>query len=580
MTETKPLSKEDEALVGQLIKTLAGAALLVYFAAAWPLLAWSSLKLNPTVMPLGDGIGGAVRWIKKGLDGEPVDVRGWHRFGDLMPPKTTWLVMELVGVVLLGWLAYVIWNRVDGWRERRVPGVRKSSLRARVEPRSWAEPRDFGRRRTKQRGKPKPDRNDTWPLGHIKGSFRPATSAPELHLAVIAPTRAGKSSRIVVPAARQHDGAAVVLSNKTDVLLHTLDARKERGPVFVFAPMTDLSALPVEPIGWTPLHGCDDWETALRMGQWLFDADPRAAAKADGSSGARFYNREALAGLLPALLHAAALDGRGMADLLGWLKSGIEGLDEPRLILAERDVHEAAQIVAGVQALDERPRSYLLPSASQLIDGYRFPSVKSFDRHDFDPRSLLKGGTLYLLAPESDQETLAPIFGGLLGSILRVWERESQSGKELPLLKILADEAAYLAPLAKLPTYLSVSAGWGVRWCVVYQSLAQLHHRYGEEAHSILSNTLVKLFMGPIQDEMTRRYLVDLLDEEKMTTRSRSPGRSWEPATVTEHERFVPKVSAQGLMQLAEGQAILIHERNLPAITYLPAHWQRRRGRR
>lgn len=364
MTETKPLSKEDEALVGQLIKTLAGAALLVYFAAAWPLLAWSSLKLNPTVMPLGDGIGGAVRWIKKGFNGEPVDVRGWHRFGDLMPSKTTWLVMELVGLVLLAWLAYVIWNRVDSWRERRVPGVRKSSLRAKVEPRSWAEPRDFGRRRTKQRGKPKPNRNDTWPLGHIKGSFRPATSAPELHLAVIAPTRAGKSSRIVVPAARRHDGPAVVLSNKTDVLLHTLDARKTRGPVFVFAPMTDLSALPVEPIGWTPLLGCEDWETALRMGQWLFDADPRAAAKADGSSGARFYNREALAGLLPALLHAAAHDGRSMADLLGWLKAGVEGLDEPRLILAERDVHEAAQIVAGVQALDERPRSYLLPSAS------------------------------------------------------------------------------------------------------------------------------------------------------------------------------------------------------------------------
>ena len=341
--------------------------------------------------------------------------------------------------------------------------------------------------------------------------------------------------------------------------------------------MTDPGALPVKPTGWTPLQGCEKWETALRMGQAIFDADPQATARAEGSSGARFYNREALAGLLPALLHAAAHGKRSMSDVLAWLKAGVDGLDQPRQLLLDHRANEPAQIVAGIQALDERPRSYLMPSASQLIDAYRFPSVQACDRTDFDPRSLLKGGTLYLLAPESDQESLAPIFGGLLGSVLRVWERESQGRSAPPLLKILADEAAHLAPLAKLPTYLSVSAGWNVRWCVVYQSLAQLHHRYGEEAHSVLSNTLVKLFLGPVQDEMTRRYLVDLLDEETVTTTSRSSsGGTWSPSMArTEHERQAPKVSAQGLMQLAEGQAILIHERNLPALTYLRAYWQK-----
>jgi type IV secretion system protein VirD4 len=577
MTETKSMSKEDQTVIAQIVITLAGAALLAWLAVAWPLLAWSTLKGDPKFMPLGDGVGGVVRWIQKGLHGDPVHVKDWHRFGELMPSKATWIAMEVVGLLLVAAAGYLIWKRVDRWREQRAPGIRKSSLRAKVEPRSWAKPRDFKRGRRGR--KANPDANDSWPLGRIRGSRREASSAPELHLAVVAPTRAGKSSRIVIPAARRHEGPAVVLSNKTDVLQHTLEARSQLGEVHVFAPMTDPDSLPHEPVGWTPLQNCKDWESALRMGQWLFDADPRAAAKAEGSSGARFYNREALAGLLPALLHAAALDDLRMSDVLGWLKADVEGLDHPRHQLECYGAEEAARIVAGVQALDERPRSYLLASASQLIDGYRFPSVAKWDRHQFDPRSLLNGGTLYLLAPESDQEPLAPIFGGLLGSVLRVWEHESQKGNEPPLLKILADEAANLAPLAKLPTYLSVSAGWNVRWCVVYQSLAQLHHRYGDEAHSILGNTLVKLFMGPIQDEMTRRYLVDLLDEEKVTTTSRTGGRSWEPATKTEHERFVPKVSAQGLMQLAEGQAILIHERNLPAVTYLPAHWERR-GRR
>jgi type IV secretory pathway TraG/TraD family ATPase VirD4 len=59
-------------------------------------------------------------------------------------------------------------------------------------------------------------------------------------------------------------------------------------------------------------------------------------------------------------------------------------------------------------------------------------------------------------------------------------------------LRVLADEGAHLAPLAKLPTYLAVSGGWGVRGFVVYQSLAQIRHRHGDEPDAVLGNLLCK----------------------------------------------------------------------------------------
>ena len=217
-------------------------------------------------------------------------------------------------------------------------------------------------------------------------------------------------------------------------------------------------------------------------------------------------------------------------------------------------------------------------SAAQLVDAYRFPSVNAFDEPDFRPDRLLEGGTLYVVAPESEQDLLAPVVGGLLGAVLRTWEERAAADPrhDGPRLRILADEAAHLAPLAKLPTYLAVSAGWGVRWCLVYQSLSQLEHRYGREADAVLGNSLCKLFLGPSQDESTRRYLSELLDEETVTAASWS-GSPLAGGGATRHERQAAKVSAQPLMQLREGRAVLVHGRDLPAVTYLPAWWEERR---
>jgi type IV secretory pathway TraG/TraD family ATPase VirD4 len=171
---------------------------------------------------------------------------------------------------------------------------------------------------------------------------------------------------------------------------------------------------------------------------------------------------------------------------------------------------------------------------------------------------------------------LAPLFGGILGAVLRCWEQETARRGAPPAarLRILADEAAHLAPLAKLPTYLAVSAGWGVRWCLIYQSLAQLQHRYGREADAVLGNALCKLFLGPIQDETTRRYLVDLLDEETETSVSHTSSALGSSRSTTRHERPSSKVSAQRLMQLEFGQAVVVHGRDLPAVTRLGTWWE------
>lgn len=49
---------------------------------------------------------------------------------------------------------------------------------------------------------------DGWPLGRLRGCA--LRSNPESHLMAVAPTRSGKTTRVVVPSLLEHDGPAIV----------------------------------------------------------------------------------------------------------------------------------------------------------------------------------------------------------------------------------------------------------------------------------------------------------------------------------------------------------------------------------
>ena len=570
MNRSSAGSGESALFVVALAGILAG---LLYVPVAAPTLIWSVLHGEPTVIGFGAAVGGALRWLFSGADADPRTLPAFAAYRQVMPAPGVWIALNVAMLAAAVSAIGVLLVRVDRWRGARAVGLPRWHPRSWVRPRSWARPRDLRHLRAGPLSTARAGGAEGWSLGELRG--RPLRSGPESHLMAVAPTRSGKTTRVVVPALLEHRGPAIVLLNKTDVVFDTVTEREQLGPVWVCAPFT--CQLPHRS-GWTPLGGCESWEYALRMGRWLFDADPTISQGSQDSGGARFYNREAVGVALPPLLHAAALAEGNMALVHEWLRSGIDGLDEPRSILSRHGARRAADAIAGIQSLDERPRSLLLMSAAQLVDAYRFPSVDAFDTPGFRAEQLLAGGTLYVVCPEGEQDMLAPIVGGLLGSVLRVWEERAAAEHRHrgPTLRILADEAAYLAPLGKLPTYLAVSAGWGVRWCLVYQSLSQVEHRYGREADAVLGNALCKLFLGPIQDESTRRYLTELLDEETVTASSWTSS-PFGPGGSSRHERQAPKVSAQPLMQLREGRAVLVHGRDLPAVTYLPAWWEGRR---
>ena len=227
MSNPKPTQDENPLLAPETLLTIAAAGGAAWIAAGWPLLASSTFKGHPKLIDPVSGIGGIGQWISHGFHGSPKHVHAWHRYAALLPSKSMWFAFELAGLAILAGLGYLAWRRVDGWRSRRDFAVKPSSLRAKVKPRSWATARDF---KTKQGRRRQIDPDDWWPIGRIAGSWHEQRSKPELHMTVVAPTRSGKTSRFVIPSVRRHNGPAVVLSNKLDVLEHTLEVANGERP--------------------------------------------------------------------------------------------------------------------------------------------------------------------------------------------------------------------------------------------------------------------------------------------------------------------------------------------------------------
>jgi type IV secretory pathway TraG/TraD family ATPase VirD4 len=116
------------------------------------------------------------------------------------------------------------------------------------------------------------------------------------------------------------------------------------------------------------------------------------------------------------------------------------------------------------------------------------------------------------------------------------------------------------APLQDLPGHLSQLAAHGVRIAAVWQSLVQARDRYGEALDTIMAASTCKLFMGPVTDETTRRYIDGLLGQLAVE--------------VDDHSALGSKASAQELQQLDRSRALVIAGELPPAIVRLDPYWR------
>ena len=364
-------------------------------------------------------------------------------------------------------------------------------------------------------------------------------------------------------------GAVIATSTRTDLIELTGPLRAERGPVGVFNP-SGLAGVP-STVTFDPLSGCRKPKTATERA-----ADLLAGVSTPGQAGG---DRDFWAGqarrVLAALLHAAAIGGLSMRDVLVWVADPDGAATEVQRLL--RRSPEPSYEADALQFLttNERTRSSIcatiMPALGWLTDS---TAAAAAEAGDFDVARLLdERGTVYMLGAEDAQT--APLVTALTGHVAREARRlsaQQPSGRLDPPLTLALDEAALICPVP-LDQWTADMGGRNITIHIAAQSRAQLRQRFGEPgAAAILNNTATLLVFGGTRDPDDLAAYATLAgdrDEDVPTYANDSGAGS---ITV----RRVPVLTAAQIAQLPAGRVMIV-SRGIPVtLATVEMAWRRR----
>ena len=413
-------------------------------------------------------------------------------------------------------------------------------------------------------------------LGRSRGVE--AWASVEDSMLLVGPPRSGKGLHLVIPMILDAPGAVVTTSTRPDNITVTLHARQSIGPIAVFDPQ-HLAAGVTGSMRWSPVRGCELPQTAIIRA--------RALAAGTGMSrtvdGGDFWQGQTET-VLRALLHAAALDGRGARDLYRW------SLDPTTVTDAITVLGRSGAAPGWDDALDQAahadPRTRdsiwlgVRHALSALADPRVLDAVTPRPGEDFHPETFLRDkGTLYVLGTASGAGAAASLVAALVEDMVETARRlaaASPQGRLDPPLLLALDEIGNLAPLPSLPALMSEGGGSGITTLAVLQSLSQARDRWGEQAAGTLWDAAIaKIILGGGSNARDLTDLTQLIGERDDQTTAVSRGAYGEKSTSTSVRR-VPVMDTSRLRTLPFGTAVLLL-RTAPPIVLDLQPWTARR---
>jgi len=399
---------------------------------------------------------------------------------------------------------------------------------------------------------------------------------PRRSAMILAPTGAGKTPRFVVPVVLLHQGPAVVTSVKADVLYLTRDHRKTQGPVWVFDPSR--TAGPTA--RWSPLAHIKTWADALDAAKWIQESS-KVSGESSGITDATWWDNNARHLLAPLVYLAAQPHVQAtMGTIAQWvatLNERSEKQIKDRLEqLAQAAPVEGAESALGplgfwinYTSLKGKTKATISSTAFNILEGWAHPSVAAAvsvtaadtgdDVLDID-RLLDSGGTLYLVAPASDQDKFKAVFETLINAVVMNVEHRAHrnGGKPInPPLLLALDEAANIATPRRLDQIASKSANEGICLLSVWQDEGQIETIYGRSrARSVVANHFAKIYLPGIQDQQTLENLSRAIGSDLFAFTSTTSGRDSSSTSTSYHE--LPVAPTDQLRMLADDEAIVI----------------------
>jgi type IV secretory pathway TraG/TraD family ATPase VirD4 len=473
-----------------------------------------------------------------------------------------WVTLFEVGVVAIFIVTFILWGKATRRRRGGKRGRKQNSGAGFATGRELQRRVDGGH----QVG-------STTPYGYV--DRKPVSARTEDTAGVLAPPRAGKTMRIVVRRVLSAAGPCLVTSTKADIVRLTALPRTDVGTVMVFDPEQVMSW--PDPVKWDVTAGCEDSSEATRR------AGAIIAARPSGNESNGGFFKEAAETVLRCLLHAAALGGKDMRDVMVWMRD-FEN-DTPYTILRthpkaangwESDLRKFCRSEARetVDSTDMSVRLSLSAFANEHVLDAVCPKA---GETTIDPLTFhTTTDTLYLLSESGEGSLSAPVITALVRSIEHAARKAGErtaSGRLDPVLTLILDEVANVAPIPTLPSLMSDGGGRGIVTWAIAQSRSQLRDKWGKDgAETILNSAAIQLVLGGVKDTDYLEELSKLCDEREVQRTSETASQQGTSTnTSTARERVMPVAR---IRQLPEGEGLLLYRELPSAIISLPGWWE------
>ena len=360
----------------------------------------------------------------------------------------------------------------------------------------------------------------------------PVCSTPEHHTLIVARTRTGKGTRVIVPTLLRYDGSALVIDPKGEnaAITATARARLMNQDIHILNQWNELAA-PWQRRGlgratYNPLDILDRNDpNAVAIAQTLAGAICPAPPNAKD----RFWQGSA-ANILTAVFLWLA-DQAGEQKTLARAREvvSLSRKDFTKKYLTQMAASEAfsgaiREMAAPFIDLADETYSGIMSNLSESTKFLSDPQIKAATaRSSFSMTDLAtKKATVYVVVPTDRMDTQKTWLRLVIAAGMHIFKhpdtRRLSSGHRC---LFLIDEFAALGRLDDLPRDIATMSGFGVDFALVVQGLDQLKDHYAEAKSTILSNCAYKWFCN-VSDLDSAKYLSDTLGKATVGTSSSS----------------------------------------------------------
>lgn len=508
----------------------------------------------------------------------PLSARSAPDFGDRYPVIATILGMLAMGSIFLGlpafglWILYLLFHRPP--QKTPVSTTFGSAHYAPLEvditdPTCLARGLFLGKSSGPQ-----------LPRGLFSLPGAPICSTPEHHTLIVARTRTGKGTRVIVPTLLRYGGSALVIDPKGENAAITGRARREqlRQAIQVLNPWNELSGvyrnLGFAAATYNPLDILDrDDPNAVAIAQTLAGAICPAPSNAKD----KFWQGSAANILAAVFLY--------LADEPGEKKTLARAREIVSLTRKQFTSDFLIPMAAKVEAFGGAIREMATPFIdlaqetysgvmSNLSENTKFlsdPRIKAATaQSSFSMEDLARTKTtVYVVIPPERMDTQRTWLRLIIAAAMHVFKNPQARIDPLHRCLFLIDEFASLGRLDDLPRDIAMMSGFGVDFALVVQGLDQLKDHYGEARSTILSNCAYKWFCN-VNDLESAKYLSETLGRSTVktltTSQSVSGGGHGQRGSesVSQGETGRPLLTPDEVLNLGRDVAIAIQPKGHP----------------